>query len=474
MVSVVLASAIAIGTLMVVTVIVTLMTGSILAAGVVVALIAIAYTVLVYYGFITVAVRGNEVDISVWDVINAASTPAPLPAMPEPPAAPLRGKEVYYVGDNRFNYDEAPAVCAAYGGDLATQEQVESAFSSGAEWCGYGWSAGGVALFPTQHATWELLQREVDVKKRTSCGRPGVNGGYFDPALKFGVNCYGVKPDGSAIFPQPPPGTDMKAFNDRVALFKTQLKDFFLAPFNRQTWAIASPTMAGYGTQFSQNIGGLAGSAGASTTPLPPTVSSGGSVGAPAASKSSANAPVGSPAGTAAPTQDSLQSVIDAQTEMWQEKITNGCMRVGPKPPNFSGNDGMPIDDTYALLNVLSGPQCAVQRSHRGFTEMEKYMKSHPQTDPMSQIMKPALKALLKFAPTTPVAPTPAAPSVLSTFLPQITPVAGVEVPEYSSSTVYRPGDMVAMGGLLYKMVEGAGSPGYAPNRPGDRLWQKV
>ena len=351
MVSVVLASAIAIGTLMVVTVIVTLMTDSILAAGVVVALIAIAYTVLVYYGFITVAVRGNEVDISVWDVISAA-TPVPLPAVPEPPAAPLRGKEVYYVGDNRFNYDEAPAVCAAYGGDLATQEQVESAFSSGAEWCGYGWSAGGVALFPTQHSTWELLQREVDVKKRTSCGRPGVNGGYFDPALKFGVNCYGVKPDGSAIFPQPPPGTDMKAFNDRVALFKTQLKDFFLAPFNRQTWAIASPTIAGYGTQFSQNIGGLAGSAGAGTTPLPPTVSTAPTVGSPALSTTTVNA---SPAQQAA-------------------------------------------------------------------------------------------------------APVVTAPSS----------------PAYSGSKVYRVGDMVSFSGSTYKMVEGAGAPGYAPDRPGDRLWQKV
>ena len=27
------------------------------------------------------------------------------------------------------------------------------------------------------------------------CGNPGINGGYFaNPDLKFGVNCYGIKP----------------------------------------------------------------------------------------------------------------------------------------------------------------------------------------------------------------------------------------------------------------------------------------
>lgn len=255
-----------------------------------VALIAIAYTVLVYYGFLHVKITGNEVDVTLWDVVDAV-TPKPMPLAPLTTPAPIRGKEVYYVGDDRFTYDEAPAVCAAYGADLATQDQIESAFADGAEWCGYGWSAGGVALFPTQRATWELLQKEVDTTKRTACGRPGVNGGYFDPSLKFGVNCYGVKPDGSATLPQPPPGTDMKAFNERVARFKAQLKDFFMAPFNRNIWADANPTFAGYGSQFSQNIGGLAGSASATATPTPPVVSGGSSVGFPAPIATQINSP---------------------------------------------------------------------------------------------------------------------------------------------------------------------------------------
>lgn len=270
MVSVALASAIAIGTLMIVTIVVTLMTGSVFAAGVVVALIAIAYTVLVYYGFINVKVSGNEVDIRLWDIVDSV-----IPSIPKSAPFPVSGKEVYYVGNDRFSYDEAPAVCAAYGGDLATQEQVESAFASGAEWCGYGWSAGGVALFPTQRSTWEMLQKEIDPNRRTACGRPGVNGGYFDPSLRFGVNCYGTKPAGSAILPQPPPGVDSKAFADRVADFKSQLHNFFLAPFNRTTWA--------YGSQFSQNIGGLA----TATTSAPAAsteVSRGSTVGVPVSS----------------------------------------------------------------------------------------------------------------------------------------------------------------------------------------------
>ena len=36
----------------------------------------------------------------------------------------------------------------------------------------------------------------VAAGKGDECGKPGINGGYFsDPTMKFGVNCYGVKPD---------------------------------------------------------------------------------------------------------------------------------------------------------------------------------------------------------------------------------------------------------------------------------------
>jgi hypothetical protein len=47
--------------------------------------------------------------------------------------------------------------------------------------------------FPTQKKTWVELQKSESTKN--NCGRPGINGGYMsNPYLKFGVNCYGVKP----------------------------------------------------------------------------------------------------------------------------------------------------------------------------------------------------------------------------------------------------------------------------------------
>lgn len=44
---------------------------------------------------------------------------------------------------------------------------------------------------------------------------------------------------------------------------------------------------------------------------------------------------------------------------------------------------------------------------------------------------------------------------------------------KYSSSQVYVPGDSVIYNGGVYLMLEDAGAPGYAPDRPGDQLWKR-
>jgi len=45
---------------------------------------------------------------------------------------------------------------------------------------------------PTQKDTWDSLQQ---TKQPNVCGRPGVNGGFLeDDSLKYGANCFGVKP----------------------------------------------------------------------------------------------------------------------------------------------------------------------------------------------------------------------------------------------------------------------------------------
>ena len=104
------------------------------------------------------------------------------------------GNEVFNISSNAYTYDEAKAVCSIYGAELANYDQIEQAYNNGAEWCNYGWSEGQMAYFPTQKNTWTELQKNP--KAKNNCGRPGINGGFMaNPNLKFGVNCFGKKPD---------------------------------------------------------------------------------------------------------------------------------------------------------------------------------------------------------------------------------------------------------------------------------------
>lgn len=108
----------------------------------------------------------------------------------------VKEKEVFNVDNSSFTYDEAKLICKAYGADLASYQQVVNAYEKGAHWCNYGWSKHGLGLFPTQEAEYEELQKNSDENVKKSCGKPGVNGGkFYDKNLKFGVNCYGFKPD---------------------------------------------------------------------------------------------------------------------------------------------------------------------------------------------------------------------------------------------------------------------------------------
>jgi len=112
--------------------------------------------------------------------------------------------EVFNISNNKYTYDDAQAICKSYDATLATYDQIEKAYNNGAEWCNYGWSDGQMILFPTQKNTWNKLQ-ELDKKRgcnsktpshKNDCGRPGINGGYIaNPYVKFGVNCFGKKPE---------------------------------------------------------------------------------------------------------------------------------------------------------------------------------------------------------------------------------------------------------------------------------------
>jgi hypothetical protein len=243
-------------------------TGSFLAVMVLWATMILILIVLVFYDIIDI------------DKLLMYQPPKKDEVVPEPSKPKLLGQtvgsEVFHINDQQFTYDEASAVCAAYDSELATLEQIMEAFAGGAEWCSYGWSAGGMALYPTQKDTWQRLQNEVDQGRRTRCGRPGVNGGYFDPSNKFGVNCFGFKPKGNFKPPAPVPGADTKKFNEMVKRFKNMMKAFTLDPYSRHEWSgyDFSPVKqaydysqkvvegfmgrsSGYGLQFTQDLGGL-------------------------------------------------------------------------------------------------------------------------------------------------------------------------------------------------------------------------
>ena len=148
-----------------------------------------------------------------------------------------RVEEVYNVGKNIYTYDEANNVCNSLNAKLATHDQVVNAYENGAEWCNYGWSRGQNALFPIQKDTWEELQTRSE-NERHQCGNKyGVNGGFFENnQLKFGVNCYGVKPEGSVADKYSISGLE-SPLKDIKKLSKAEIEKLGIKPFNKTKWS---------------------------------------------------------------------------------------------------------------------------------------------------------------------------------------------------------------------------------------------
>jgi len=160
------------------------------------------------------------------------------------PGSKMR-KQVFHIPANVYDYDNAKALCQAYGAKLANIDEMEEAHKSGAEWCSYGWSDNQMILFPTQKSTWEELQKNPDTKN--SCGRPGINGGYIENAsIKAGVNCYGVKPEMNesssklmANIQNYEAGKMIDPLHDaRVNEMRNKVNDIVVAPFNKGAWSL--------------------------------------------------------------------------------------------------------------------------------------------------------------------------------------------------------------------------------------------
>jgi hypothetical protein len=151
-------------------------------------------------------------------------------------------KQVFNVPGNYYGYEDAKSLCKAYNSELATYQQIESAYKDGGEWCNYGWSDKQMALFPTQQSTFDKLQTIPG--HENDCGRPGVNGGYIaNPHVQFGVNCYGYKPRITSeeeemmqnTSPYPKTKKDI-AMEQRVDYWKNKINDILLSPFNHNEW----------------------------------------------------------------------------------------------------------------------------------------------------------------------------------------------------------------------------------------------
>ena len=232
------------------------------------ALLVLTFSLLLYFFMTEIRAGYENLASAIRDALGYdAAPPSPINADTPPPSTntppdlpetagqlqsqsivenvlPLNGPpEVFNVSKNDFNYYDAEPLCKALGAELATYDQVKDAYGKGADWCNYGWTKGQVAVYPTQKATWDELQRGTDADKQ-ACGRPGVNGGYFDnPDMKFGVNCYGPKPSQSSHdeaqlmksgrIPRTTPGLKIE---QKVHEFEAQADELGILPFNRGKW----------------------------------------------------------------------------------------------------------------------------------------------------------------------------------------------------------------------------------------------
>jgi len=143
-------------------------------------------------------------------------------------------EQVFHISNQDYSYDQAKCKCASYDAKLATYGQMVEAYNKGADWCSYGWSEGQTAYYPTQKCKWEKMSKE----EREKCGKPGVNGGFFaDPYLKFGVNCYGKKPEGKVVKLKHPTCRQNYCEMKQNYFASHRLETDEIAPFNEKEWS---------------------------------------------------------------------------------------------------------------------------------------------------------------------------------------------------------------------------------------------
>ena len=154
------------------------------------------------------------------------------------------GKEVFNISKNIYTYDDAINVCKAFGSELATYEQLQNEFLKGADWCNYGWSANKHAYYPTQQSSYTKYHSDPNMTDK--CGKIGINGGYFpDTNLRFGVNCYGIKPkktEKNTADNKTNDSDDNMVDDKQIDEYEKNKNNMNILPFNDQYWSMNETT----------------------------------------------------------------------------------------------------------------------------------------------------------------------------------------------------------------------------------------
>ena len=152
-------------------------------------------------------------------------------------------KQVFHIPSNIYTFKESKLLCNAYDSKLASFDELQQSYEMGSDWCGYGWSEGQMALYPTQREKWNKLQAATG--HENDCGHPGINGGYIsDENIQLGVNCYGFKPQirpmdaaRMAANTEISKTCKEKQYDIDVSKIKGMIDGIEVSPFNHNNWS---------------------------------------------------------------------------------------------------------------------------------------------------------------------------------------------------------------------------------------------
>jgi hypothetical protein len=137
-----------------------------------------------------------------WDYLSGMDATAnpcnpPEPELEYEEREERHENEPWLIKDQIWTYPEAYQKCKAYGARLATKNEIVQAYNKGLQAPMYGWGQGEEAWQAIQPCSYVEMRRQG-----LSPAPPGVQGGRFDPNIRFGAFCYGVKPPGEVVVPK--------------------------------------------------------------------------------------------------------------------------------------------------------------------------------------------------------------------------------------------------------------------------------